>query len=138
MKYEIIEKTIEVKNADRMSIAQFVAADAENPTTVETFNTMDEARAAFAKYSTQIRKFSTAVGAVYEVTEYNLEENDYNEDGEIVTDEHGLVVGSCVRECTKPQFDVVNDVGEVIATFTDYASADNALGELDDASEIRF
>lgn len=49
---------------------------------VKSFDTLDEAKLEFKKYKTEVHTYSGDCGITYVVTEYAIQENLYDEDGE--------------------------------------------------------
>lgn len=83
-KYELKKNSIEIKKAD---VAQGCAVNDMNaePEVVKSFDNKDDALNELKNYSTEIRDFSSPVGTMCSVTEYFVEENEYDEDGEWIS-----------------------------------------------------
>ena len=91
-KYELIKRTAEIR--ERSAIKQGCTVDipaammakgmsySEDPEVLESFGSLEEAKKALASFESNIRELSDAVGRYYLVTEFMVEENDYDEDGE--------------------------------------------------------
>lgn len=83
-KFEIVKNEAEYsfRNKDMIHTGCTFEEDFQNPETLEEYSTKEEAIEALEKYSSEIRKLSGGAGAFYHVTEYVVQENVYNEDGD--------------------------------------------------------
>lgn len=83
-KYELKMNSVEVKKED---VREGCAVDDMNaqPTLIKSFESKEEAMEELKKYNTEIDEFSTATGTLCNVTEYYVEENEYDEDGEWIS-----------------------------------------------------
>lgn len=82
-KYEIIERIREVKWKDRMDIKEGCTSLEPDQELIKSFDSLEEAKEELKKYKTDISKFSAASMRYFAVTEYCIEENEYDEDGEL-------------------------------------------------------
>lgn len=82
-KYEIIERIREVKWKDRMDIEEGCTSLEPDQELIKSFDSLEEAKKELKKYKTDISKFSVASMRYFAVTEYCIEENEYDEDGEL-------------------------------------------------------
>lgn len=84
MKYEIIENTRNVKYSNRNQIADGCTLEQDNqfPRIMESFDNKADALEALKKYEGKVYKVLGNTGAYFEVTEYYVEKNEYDEDGE--------------------------------------------------------
>lgn len=78
-KFEIKKRTVEIKN--RKEIQPGCADVDTEPVLIESFDKLEDAKAALKNYKSDIRQMS----GYYFVTEYSVEENEYDEDGEFVS-----------------------------------------------------
>lgn len=88
-KYELIERTAEFK--DKRAIKPGCTVDIalntpgydKDPEILKSFDSLDEAREALKNYESDVRVLSGHDGKrYYLVTEYMVEENDYDDEGE--------------------------------------------------------
>jgi hypothetical protein len=86
-KFEIRKNTAEYSFRKRKNIHTGCTTEQQDqyPEVVEDFDGLEEAKEALKKYNSDIRKTSGNVGTLYEVTEYYIEENVYDEDGEWIS-----------------------------------------------------
>ena len=82
-KYEIIERIREIKWKDRMDIEEGCTSLEPDQELIKSFDSLEEAKEELKKYKTDISKFSAASMRYFAVTEYCIEENEYDEDGEL-------------------------------------------------------
>lgn len=133
IKFEIKKDNIEVAYKDRMNIKPGCTLDNLNSDSeiIESFDTKEDAIEALKKYTTDISTFSSANGTVFDVTEYYVEGNEYDEEGHII---------ACngVWEESKMEITLVDEGGNTIDTFDNYADAEEAYNEYDDECEIRL
>lgn len=91
-KYEIVKREIEIRNKSTIQpgctvdipVAMMAKGRSysEDPETLNSFDSLDEAEEALADFTSDIRELSDAVGRYYLVTEYMIEENEYDDNGE--------------------------------------------------------
>lgn len=83
-KYELKMNSVEVKKED---VREGCAVDDMNaqPTLIKSFESKEEALEELKKYNTEKDEFSTETGTLCNVTEYYVEENEYDEDGEWIS-----------------------------------------------------
>ena len=117
-KYEVKENTIEVNYKNRKSIKAGVSLESENqdPVTIVSCETLEEAQEELKKLKTDIKEnhYNTTF---YTVTEYYIEENEYDEDGDWVT-------GGDIYDFSKMNIDVVEcETRKHLGTFHDFESA---------------
>lgn len=133
VKFEIKKDNIEIKYKDRDQIKPGCTLDNMNsdPEILGTYETKEEAIEALRKYKTEISEFSCSVGRMFDVTEYYVEENVYDDNGE---------PESCngVWEESKMEIFLKNEDREIIDTFDNYADAEAAYNECDDECSIEF
>lgn len=86
IKFEIRKDNIEIAYKDRMNIKPGCTLDNLNSDSeiIESFDTKEDAIEALKKYTTDISTFSSANGTVFDVTEYYVEGNEYDEEGHII------------------------------------------------------
>lgn len=83
-KYEIKQNTREISYKKRAEIKSGCTLEQDNqePVIIKTFDNKEEALQALKEYKTDIRELRSSTGTYYDVTEYYVEENEYDEDGE--------------------------------------------------------
>lgn len=91
-KYELIERTAEfkdkraIKPGCTVDIALSTPGYDEDPEILQSFDSLDEAKKALATFETNIQELSDHIGRrYYLVTEYMVEENNYDEEGDWVS-----------------------------------------------------
>ena len=84
--YELKKNTREMSFKERKEIREGCTLDQRDmePELIASYEDKEEALAELRKYRSDIRSFSTAVGTMYLVTEFYVEENTYDEDGKFV------------------------------------------------------
>lgn len=87
-KYDLIKASVEVRK--EKDIKEGCTFDDEYPEVIEQFDTREDALAALAKLHSSYRELSSHGMRYYDVTEYSVEENIYDEDGEFV--EHESII----------------------------------------------
>ena len=87
MKYEIIKNTREISYKNRKEIKEGCTLEQDNmmPEIIKSFDNKDEALKELKSYESDIKRLSGAAGTYYNVTEYYVEENEYDENGEWVS-----------------------------------------------------
>lgn len=87
MKYEIRKSTREIGYKKRAEIKEGCTLDQfdQDPEIIKAFDDKDKALNELELYKSDICKLSGGAGTYYAVTEYYVEENEYDEDGEWVS-----------------------------------------------------
>ena len=85
-RYELKKNTREMSFKERKEICEGCTLDQRDmePELIGSFEDKEEALAELRKYESDVRTFRTAVGTMYLVTEFYVEENIYDEDGDFV------------------------------------------------------
>lgn len=80
-RYELKKNTVEIKKED---VTQGCVVDDTNanPKLIKSFDSKEEALNELKKYKTDVYEFSSPIGTMCNVTEYYVEENEYDEDDE--------------------------------------------------------
>lgn len=132
-RFEIKKDNIEIKYNDRDQIKQGCTLYNMNsdPEVIDVYGNKEDALDALRKYKTEISEFSSPVGRMVNVTEYYVEENIYDDDGE---------PESCngVWEESKMEIFLKDEDGKVIDTFDNYADAEAAYNACNDECSIEF
>lgn len=81
-KYELKKDTIELKNIGEYYPGCVLDKNDADPVLLESFNNKDNALNALKKYKTGVRDLSSHGIKYVLVTEYYIEESEYNEDGD--------------------------------------------------------
>lgn len=131
--FDIKRNTIEISYKDRMDIKPGCALDNidSDPEIMESFDTKEAAIEVLKKYSTDISTFSSPNGQVFAITEYYIEENEYDEDGDPIT-------CNGVWEESKMEIILEDENGNTIKAFDNYADVEAACDEYDGECKIRF
>jgi hypothetical protein len=117
-KYEVKESTIEVNYKNRKNIKAGVSLESENqePTIIASFDTLKEAQKKLKELKTDIKE-NHYNGTFYNVTEYYIEENEYDEDGDWLT-------GGDIYDFSEMNINVVEgETRKDLGTFHDFESA---------------
>lgn len=85
-KFEIVQNYREInwRNKEEIEEGCTTKQDNQQAKVLESFDNKDEALQELWKYRTDITEYSGSAGTYYAITEYYVEENVYNEDGEWV------------------------------------------------------
>ena len=81
-KYEIVMKRAEIYYKERAKIKEGCTMDCQEPETITSFETLEEAKEELKKYQTSIRELSNHGMMYFLIEEYMVVENEYDEDGE--------------------------------------------------------
>lgn len=117
-KFEAINSTYEVGYKDRKKIKPGACLDMEvpDPVTVARYDTLEEAQAKLKEFKTDIKE-NHYNGTYYNVTEYYIEENEYDEDGDWLT-------GGDIYDFSEMNINVVEcETRKDLGTFHDFESA---------------
>lgn len=132
MKYEIRKNTREISYKKRAEIKEGCTLDQfdQEPEIIKTFDDKDEALIELKSYKSDIRKLSGGAGSYYLITEYYVEENEYDEDGEWVS-------GGDVWAFSEMKIELVEKPSyETLGVYADMESAENALNDYDGENEV--
>ena len=116
-KFEIVMKRAEIYYKDRVKIKEGCTMDYQDPETIKSFDTLEDAKEELKKYQTSIRELNNGM-TYFLIEEYMVEENEYDEDGE-------WTAGGDVWAIT-PMYIEINEKPsyETVATFDNYAEAE--------------
>lgn len=131
MKYEIRKNTREISYKNRMEIKQGCTLEQDNqvPEIIKSFDDKDEALNELKSYKSDIRKLSGILGTYYAVTEYYVEENEYDEDGEWAS-------GGDAWEFSEMKIELVEKPSyDTLGVYLDMESAENALNSYSGENE---
>lgn len=131
-KYEVRRNSIEIPWKKRREIKEGITtmSDFQAPEIIESFDNLEEAQAALQKYSSSIAEMSGATGTYYSVTEYYIEENTYDEDGE-------WLEGGDVWEVSKLSFSLIEKPSyNTLATFDNMEDAVKAYDNYNGENEV--
>lgn len=135
-RYEIERRDVEIKGRDEFMLKAGVTLEekyfCENPITVQSFNTLEEAREVFKEYSESIvRTFNHNNMRYYYVTEWCIVEYE-NED------EDGFPESVNYLDFSKMTFTVIDEEYNIIGIFDNYRDADDAFREAENPLNIQF
>ena len=80
--FEVVKNTREVKNLTDITNGVTLQQDSYFPEIIDSFDTLEEAETELSKYTSEIDELSGGNGKFYTVTEYYVQENTYDDDGE--------------------------------------------------------
>lgn len=85
-KYELMKKDIEINWRDKDKIVEGCTMEQGDcdPELIKSFDNKDEALEKLKNYKSDIRELKGNLGTYFEVTEYYIVENTYDEDGDFV------------------------------------------------------
>lgn len=134
VKYELRKRSVEILYKNRNDIVEGVtsAYDECDSELVKTFDELElnAAKNELNEYKTNIRELCGNVGTYYLVEEYYIEENGYNEDGELVT-------GGDIVEFSKINIELIEKPSyKVLRAFDNMEDAENAYNEYDGNYEV--
>lgn len=122
--FEIIENRCEVDYKDRYNIKRGLTADQDDQPgkrVVKNFDKKEEAREALKSYKSDV----TPHHGYFDIVEYYIEENDYDEEGEWIS-------GGDIWEFSPFQIEVTDrEKLETIAVFDNYKDAEKFYNSLD-------
>ena len=129
-KYEVIKRTAIIKQKDRRKIAPGCTSETSDSDIIQSCETLEEARKKLKDYKTIIDEVKRRTDTVYEVTEYCIEENDYNVDDELVS-------SGFVWDYSKMEIYVIEKPSyEAIGTYPNFADAEDAKDRYDGSNEV--
>lgn len=129
-KYEIVEKSAEIKWKDRKNITTGCAADDPDPKLIEKFDTLQEAQKELKKYKTSIKEDRGNNGTFYVVKEYSIEENEYDEDGDWIS-------GGDVWDYSDMKIDIIEKPSySLFAACANYEEAEKAIENYNGDGEV--
>ena len=133
-KYDIYKKSIQINWKNRMDIAPWCTDLDPEPEKIAEFDSLEAAREELKKYNTEVYTYDGTIWKIYEVIEYIIQENDYDEDGEIeeygdewdvsvltinIEDEEYNVVKTCHSYKEANEY-IINDDRELHLSFVYY------------------
>lgn len=122
-KYEIVERIRELRYTDRMDIEEGCTSLEPDQELIKSFESLEEAKEELKKYKTNISKFSVASMRYFKVTEYCVEENEYDEDGELESE-------GAVWEYSKMEIEVVESgTYDTLAVCKSYQDAEQIVDQ---------
>ena len=121
-KFEIVMRRAEISWKNRKSIKEGCTMDYQEPETIKSFDTLEDAKEELKKYQTSIRELNNGM-TYFLIEEYMVEENEYDEDGE-------WTAGGDVWAIT-PMYIEINEKPsyETVATFDNYAEAEDYINK---------
>lgn len=134
IKYDLVKRTAEFNRKNRKEIKEGCTAFDPDPEYMKTFDTLEEAKKALAKYKTSIEEFQYHGMTFYHVEEYVIEENEFEYD----EDEGELVQTDFIDtlEMTQMKIEVVEKSSyETIGVYSSLEEAEEAANEYDGDGE---
>lgn len=130
--FEILKNSIEVAWKNRKEIKEGITltANEQYSKIVAILDTLDEAKVELQKYKSSIRELSGGAGKYYLVEEYYIEENSYDENGNLIecgdVGEYSKII---IKLVEKPSY-------ETLATFDNMKDAAEAYDNYDGENEV--
>lgn len=129
IKYEIIKAQKEIAYKNRKSIKQGCTLDGYGMQLVNSFGSLKNAKAAFKTLKSDIWWDN---GNLYLITEYALQCNEYDADGD-------FIAGGDILEISEMKIDVVNsETFETMASFDNMIDAESFYDDNIDDTEMYF
>lgn len=131
-RFDLMKSTREIMFKERFEIKEGCTFDQNNmyPIIIKVFETKKDALDMLKSYKTDIRELNCSAGTYFEVNEYYVEENEYDDDGEFVKSDGVLEFSSIEIELVeKPGYNT-------IGVFYNYEDVENAYKDYDGENEI--
>lgn len=129
-KYELVKRSAEINWKERKSIAPGCTMNDPKPEKIKEFESLEEAQKELKNYKSDIRKTSGNIGTLYEVTEYVIEENEYDDEGEWIS-------GGDVWDFSDMTIEVVEKPSyETILTCSNMEEAEEAVNNYEGDGEV--
>lgn len=103
-KFEIVKTTAEISWKERNEIKEGCTMYDVDPEKIASFGTKEEAEKELKKYKTDV----CASGSLFTVEEFSIQENEYDEDGELAKSVYKFLEKGLLRECIKDLLRKVN------------------------------
>lgn len=132
-KYRIDKRMSEINYKNREDIRPGCTCDDPEPEKVEEYETLEEAQEALKKYESSIYKFSSPIGTMYEVTEYAIQEIEYEDED----DEDSELYGD-VYDFSEMKIRIVNEHYEDVAQFDNYCDAEQFINNDEEDRELKI
>lgn len=130
-KYDIVQRTKEISYKNRYDI-KAGCTYGEDETTIKSCKQKEEALKELYQNASSIRELSNAGGIYFEVTEYVVEENTYNQEGEFVEGGDELAYSDMkIGLVTKPSY-------QTVSVHDNFKDAEYASLELDVENYLDF
>lgn len=117
-KFDAYERNVEIRYKNRNELREGCTCDCEEPQKVAEFEALEDAQEWLSKQSTEICEFSSAIGIMFDVKEYVIKENEYDEDNEVV--DYGDI-----WDISKMEIKVVDEDDNIIKVFDNYEDAEH-------------
>lgn len=131
-KFEIKENTREISYENRTEIKAGCTLRQNNqePIMIKSYDSKEQALEVLKEYKTDIRELSGTAGTYYSITEYYVEENEYDKDGEWVS-------GGDIWEFSKMTIELVKKPScDTIEFFDNYEEAEKAYNDYEGENEV--
>lgn len=129
-KYELVKRSAEINWKERKTIAPGCTMNDPEPEKIKEFESLEEAQKELKNYKSDIHKMSGNIGTLYEVTEYMIEENEYDEENEWIS-------GGDVWDFSDMTIEVVEKPSyETILTCSNMEEAEEAVNNYEGDGEV--
>ena len=126
-KFELKQSNIEIGYKKRNEIVEGCSLDIDqDPRIIKAFDNKEDAIKELQNYKTNITELSGATGTYYSVTEFYVEENIYDKDGEFISNEG-------IHEFSKIEIEVTEKPSyNTVGTYNNFHDAEEKLYELEE------
>lgn len=126
-KFELKESNVEIGYKNRREIVEGCSLDIDqNPRIIKAFDNKEDAIKELQNYKTNITELSGVIGTYYDITEFYVEENIYDEDGEFISNEG-------IHEFSKIEIEVIEKPSYItVGTYDNFHDAEEKLYELEE------
>ena len=129
-KYELVKRSAEINWKERKTIAPGCTMNDPESEKIKEFESLEEAQKELKNYKSDIHKMSGNIGTLYEVTEYMIEENEYDEENEWIS-------GGDVWDFSDMTIEVVEKPSyETILTCSNMEEAEEAVNNYEGDGEV--
>lgn len=129
-KYELVKRSAEINWKERKTIALGCTMNDPEPEKIKEFESLEEAQKELKNYKSDIHKMSGNIGTLYEVAEYMIEENEYDEENEWIS-------GGDVWDFSDMTIEVVEKPSyETILTCSNMEEAEEAVNNYEGDGEV--
>lgn len=134
LKYELRKNTREIRYKDKAEIKEGCTLNQDDmyPEIINSFDSREEALERLKDYKTEISDYHLATGTYYSVTEYYVEENEYNEEGEWLS-------GGNIYDFSKIKIGLIEKTSyKALGIYDNFSDAMKAYNECEEECFLSF